>query len=101
IPHRWVYQLSKLPAAILYAASRGIYRPLSQAPFDPIGSRLFYQAYINTLSNYPFDELHSIVHDHLTPPIARYIARGEFEAWFKDSGLSDVNIGWHNENSWR
>jgi SAM-dependent methyltransferase len=101
LPHRWVYQLSKVPAAVLYAAMHGVYRPLSKPPFDKIGKHLFYQAYLNAIANFPFDEVHSIVHDHLTPPIARYIPRAEFEAWFSEGGLGDVAITWHNENSWR
>jgi hypothetical protein len=41
------------------------------------------------------------VHDHLTPPIANYIARDECEQWWDEARMLDVKIGWHNENSWR
>jgi uncharacterized protein YbaR (Trm112 family)/SAM-dependent methyltransferase len=101
IPHEWVYQLSKIPAAIIFALGRGVYQPLSKGPFKTIGDKLFYHAYINYISQFPYDEIHSIVHDHLTPPIAHYISRPEFEAWFKEANLEDVQIGWHNQNSWR
>lgn len=101
LPHRWVYQLSKVPAAMVWAAGKGVYRPLRNPPFDAVGKRLFYQAYINVIAQFPFDEIHSIVHDHFTPPIANYIPRDEFEQWWRDAGLADVTISWHNENSWR
>lgn len=101
LPHSVVFQASKLPAAVLLAAARGIYRPLSKEPLSPIGDKLFYRAYINSIASFPFNEIHSIVHDHLTPPLAQYLKREEFEAWFSALGLEDVVIGWHNENSWR
>ena len=101
LPHRWVYHLSKIPAAMVYGVGKGVYQPLSQAPLDIVGRRLFYQAYINVISQFPFDEVHSIVHDHLTPPIANYIPRDEFERWWQEANMTDVTIGWHNENSWR
>jgi SAM-dependent methyltransferase len=101
LPHEVVYQLAKVPAALLVAASRGVYRPLSQGLLAPVGRKLFYQAYVNNIAPFPFVEVHSIVHDHLTPPIANYIPRDEFEQWFAGLGLERTTISWHNENSWR
>lgn len=101
LPHGVVYQASKLPAAVLWAAARGLYRPLSKGRLRPLGDRLFYKTYVNAIADFPFDEIHSIVHDHLTPPLAEYLKREDFEAWFTDLGLRDVVISWHNENSWR
>ncbi|MBI4821322.1 MAG: methyltransferase domain-containing protein [Deltaproteobacteria bacterium] len=98
LPHRVVYEASKVPAALLWAVSKGVYKPLRGAA---VGQRLFYQAYVNVIAEFPFDEVHSIVHDHLTPPIAHYIERSEFEDWFREAGLVDVHMSWHNENSWR
>jgi uncharacterized protein YbaR (Trm112 family)/protein-L-isoaspartate O-methyltransferase len=96
LPHRWVYHLSKIPAALLFGIGRGVYHPLSSTE---LGKKLYYQAYINHVTRFPWHEVHSIVHDHLTPPIAHYIPRDEFSSWFE--GLEQVEIGWHNENSWR
>jgi SAM-dependent methyltransferase len=101
LPHSWVYQLAKVPAAALFAVGRSVYRPLSKPPLDKIGRHLFYHAYISYISSFPFEEIHSIVHDHLTPPIAYYISRDEIESWFAEAKLENVVIGWHNENSWR
>jgi SAM-dependent methyltransferase/ribosomal protein S27AE len=101
LPFRWVHALSKGPAAVLWAAGRGVYRPLKQGPWAAVGERLFYQAYINQIADFPFSEIHAIVHDHLTPPIAHYIRGPEFRRWFDQAGLVDVQVAWHNENSWR
>ncbi len=101
LPHKWVYHLSKIPAAILFAIGRGVYQPLSSEAFGDLGKKLYYQAYVNHVTRFPWHEVHSIVHDHLTPPIAHYIPGEEFSSWFDDAGLESIEIGWHNENSWR
>jgi SAM-dependent methyltransferase/uncharacterized protein YbaR (Trm112 family) len=101
LPHRWLYHLSKAPAAALYVASRGIYRPLNRPAFHALWRRLFYHSYLTAIAILPFRDVHLIVHDHLVPPIASYIARDELERWFRDAGLTEITIGWHNENSWR
>lgn len=101
LPHRWVYHLSKLPAAVLFALGRGVYQPLSSDRFLNVGKRLYYQAYVNHVTKFPWHEVHSIVHDHLTPPIAHYIPEGEFRAWFETARLENIELGWHNQNSWR
>lgn len=101
LPHRWVYQMAKVPAAVLMAVGRGVYQPLSKGALKSVGDKLFYREYITHISRFPYDEIHSIVHDHLIPPIAHYIEREEFESWFTALRLEQVRIGWHNENSWR
>ncbi len=101
LPFKAVYELSKVPAAMILGVGRGVYQPLSKGPLKPLGERLFYQAYINHISRFPFDEIHSIVHDHLIPPIAHYIEGPAFKEWFSRAGLSEVTVGWHNQNSWR
>lgn len=101
LPHDVVYQLAKLPAAVIYAVGKGVYRPLQKGPLKALGQRLFYAPYISHIAAFPYDEIHSIVHDHLTPPIAHYIEKSEFERWFKELALEDVTISWHNQNSWR
>ncbi len=101
LPHRWVRELARVPAAMIMAVGRGLYQPLNRPPFASVGRNLFYAPYITHISKFPYDEIHSIVHDHLTPPIAHYIPREEFESWFEALRLEEVTIGWHNENSWR
>ena len=41
-----------------------------------------------------------VVFDHLVAPTAFYISKEEFEDWWKDAKAQDVEIVWHNSNSW-
>jgi SAM-dependent methyltransferase len=76
----------------------GLYHPLrSTAVFQHLPSH----AYLDSLAGFNFRHKHAIVFDHLTAPTAFYITRAEFESWFDRLGLSDVEISWRNENSWR
>jgi len=101
VPFPVVNAMSVGPAALLWLASRGVYRPLSRGPMRRLGDRLFYRDYIEHLADFPFWELHCIVADHLAPGIAYYLRREEFEGWFERARLQSVQIGWHNQNSWR
>jgi SAM-dependent methyltransferase len=89
------------PASLLiYLLAKGVYGPMSRkAPAAT--ARLFYNKYFVYISRFNIREIHLIVVDHLLPSIAHYIPRLEFERWFQENHLADVQIGWHNENSWR
>lgn len=94
-----LYQLSKIPTLAVYLASKLIYRPMnSVAP--GLAERLFYNGYMNHLGSFGWREQHNIVFDHLVAPTAFYISRPEFETWWNDVDAKDVEITWHNENSW-
>jgi SAM-dependent methyltransferase len=95
LPPRVLFALALLPAGILFAALRLVYRRLGS------GTRLFYADYLRYIAEFPFREVHTIVYDHLTAPTAFYIRRSELERWFRDARLEDVVIAWHNRNSWR
>jgi hypothetical protein len=41
------------------------------------------------------------VFDHLVAPTAFYISRDEFADWWREIGVDDPAINWHNRNSWR
>ena len=102
IDPRALLHLSKLPAAILYAANKTIYGPLNRSPQGRRYARhLFYNDYMKAISVFDWREHHAIVFDHLVAPTAFYIRREEFEKWWRDIGATDVIIGWHNQNSWR
>lgn len=102
INRRALLHLSKLPTAALYAATKLIYGPLNRSHSgSTIARRLFYNDYLNAISNFGWREQHLIVFDHLVAPTAFYISREEFEEWWKELGARDVTIGWHNKNSWR
>lgn len=99
---RALLHLSKLPAALVYAATRMVYGPLNRGSQGRRYARhLFYNDYLYAISVFDWREHHSIVFDHLIAPTAFYISREDFEQWWHDVGADEVVIGWHNQNSWR
>jgi SAM-dependent methyltransferase len=100
IDQRALLQLSKLPAAFLYLATKLEYGPLNKSG-SSLAKHLFYNDYLNAISNFGWREQHTIVFDHLVAPTAFYISRDEFETWWRDIDARDVEISWHNKNSWR
>ena len=98
LPFRVLFYLSYLPTVLLYLLLKAIYSPLKGTS---LGRRLFYADYLGYISRFPFHEIHNIVHDHLTAPVAHYISREEFHDWFREAQARRVEIAWHNRNSWR
>jgi len=94
-----LYQLSKLPTLGIFLASKLIYRPLNKTA-KPLAEKLFYNEYLNHLGMFGWREQHNIVFDHLVAPTAFYISREEFAGWWKQIDAQDVEIIWHNRNSW-
>lgn len=99
ISQPFLYQLSKLPTLGVFLTTKLVYRPLNAAA-KPIANRLFYNEYLNHLGSFGWREQHNIVFDHLVAPTAFYISKEEFEGWWNDIGAEDVEITWHNRNSW-
>src|SRR4029079_19131941 len=99
LDQRALLQLSKVPAACLYLATKLVYGPLNRSS-SSLARHLFYNDYLNSLSSFGWREQHTIVFDHLVAPTAFYISREEFETWWRDIGARDVEIAWHNKNSW-
>jgi SAM-dependent methyltransferase len=93
-------QLSKIPAALMFAATRLVYRPLNNAA-PSLAQHLFYHDYLSSISTFGWREQHTIVFDHLVAPTAFYISRENFVDWWHEIGAHEVNISWHNRNSWR
>ena len=100
LDHRLLLQLSKVPAACMYLATKLVYRPLNRNG-SSVGKHLFYNDYFCAIAPFGWREQHLIVFDHLVAPTAFYIPREEFEEWWRDLGVQDVTIRWHNKNSWR
>jgi len=95
-------QLSKLPTALMFLATKLVYGPLNRSQRGAALARhLFYNDYLNAISKFGWREQHTIVFDHLVAPTSHYIRREEFEAWWRDIEAKEVAIGWHNKNSWR
>ena len=100
IDQRALLQLSKIPAACVYVATKLIYGPLNRNG-STWSKHLFYNDYLSSISSFGWREQHTIVFDHLVAPTAFYISREDFETWWRDIGARDVVISWHNKNSWR
>lgn len=100
IDQRALLQLSKIPAACVYLATKLVYGPLNRRG-SSLAKHLFYNDYLSAIANFGWREQHTIVFDHLVAPTAFYISREEFERWWREIGARDVKIGWHNKNSWR
>jgi SAM-dependent methyltransferase len=99
---RSLLQLSKIPAALVFSATKLVYGPLNRNPFGKrLAARLFYNDYLYAISHFGWREQHSIVFDHLNAPTAFYIPREEFEEWWQEVGARNVVINWHTKNSWR
>lgn len=98
LPMRALYALSYLPTAILWLALKLVYLPLSKTGLKRF---LFYGDYLCYIARFPFREIHNIVHDHLTAPVAFYISRKEFADWYAEAQAERTEIHWHNSNSWR
>lgn len=94
-----LYQLSKLPTLGVFLSTKLVYRPLNSFA-KPVANKLFYNEYLNHLGTFGWREQHNIVFDHLVAPTAFYISKTEFQDWWREIGAQDVEITWHNENSW-
>jgi len=102
ISRRALLHLSKLPTALLYAATKLVYAPVNRSPRGAALARhLFYNDYLKSIAAFGWREQHTIVFDHLVAPTAYYISRAEFAEWWREIGAAEVEIGWHNRNSWR
>ncbi len=94
-----LYQLSKLPTLGVFLASKLLYKPANSVA-KPLAKHLFYNDYLNHLGTFGWREQHNIVFDHLVAPTAFYISKEEFETWWKEINSNNVEIIWHNQNSW-
>ena len=98
LPHALLDGLSALITVPLFAATKLLYRPLRGTALK---RALPYEPYLSYISDFPYREQRSIVFDHLVAPVASYLRRDEFAAWYQRAGLQEVSIEHHNANSWR
>ena len=94
-----LYQISKLPTLGVFLTTKLVYRPINAAA-KPVADKLFYNEYLNHLGTFGWREQHNIVFDHLVAPTAFYISKEDFARWWDETGAEDVEITWHNRNSW-
>jgi SAM-dependent methyltransferase len=98
MPHGLLDAISAVLTVPLFLATRLIYGPTKgRLP----GVSLPYGPYLSYIAPFPYREQRSIVFDHLVAPVAYYIPRAEFAAWFERAGMDGVRIEQHNGNSWR
>lgn len=99
---RVLLQLSKIPAASIYLATKLVYGPLNRSRVgESVARHLFYNDYFKAIAPFGWREQHTIVFDHLVAPTAFYLPREEFETWWRDIEAQQLVISWHNKNSWR
>ncbi len=100
LPPRLLHALSFVVALPLWLALAALYRPARGPRFAWMRRFLFYYPYLGYISGFPFREVHHIVHDHLTAPVAHYLRREAVEQWYRSVGARDTVVAWHNRNSW-
>lgn len=102
LPHKALYALSFVPATVMQALLKGVYKPINERDgLRRFRKYLFYNSYFYHLSGFNFRHNHTIVYDHLVAPTAFYIKREDFEGWFRRAELADIELSWRNQNSWR
>ena len=102
LPRRILYALSWAITVGLHPVLKLIYRP-ANAPTAPGWLRhlLPYNDYLAWLGQFSFRHNHHVIFDHLVAPVAFYVRREEFEAWFHKADMELIDISWRNRNSWR
>jgi SAM-dependent methyltransferase/uncharacterized protein YbaR (Trm112 family) len=102
LPRRALYALTLGAGAALQVPLVTLYRPLARSQrLKSLGDRLPYSGYLSWLAQYGLRHNHSVIFDHAVAPTAFYIAKHDFEAWFRDAGFARVELSWRNRNSWR
>lgn len=102
LPHRALYVLSWPITAGLHSILKLVYRPVNAAgALGWLRKLLPYNDYLAWLGQFRFRHNHHVVFDHLVAPVAFYLRREEFEAWFHKAGMEVIDISWRNQNSWR
>ena len=102
LPRYALYGLSWLITAGLHPLLKWVYQPVNKVkPVAWLRKILPYNDYFAWLGQFQFRHNHHVVFDHLVAPVAFYLQREEFEAWFTEAGLEIISLTWRNRNSWR
>lgn len=102
LPLPLVYGLSTGLAAVFFALSRGVARPLLKSA----GGRSLLAAlpmgrYAAHMAAFPFHYNFNSVFDQLIAPITQYFRRRDVEGWYRSAGLAETVITSRNGMSWR
>lgn len=102
LPRHALYVLSWLITCGLHPLLKIVYAPANtKDTLHWLRKILPYADYLVWLSQFEFRHNHHVVFDHLVAPVAFYLRREEFEAWFREANLELINLSWRNSNSWR
>jgi SAM-dependent methyltransferase len=102
IPRPALYGVSHLLAVLLYIGIRVVYKPVNErGTLRRFASLLPYNDYLYYSSRLSYGSLTSVVFDHLTPSLVKYLARDEIESWFREDTFVDISITSRNGMSWR
>jgi SAM-dependent methyltransferase len=102
LPRRVLYVLAWLIAAGIYPVLKFLYRPANTVEaMRWLRKILPYNDYLTWLGQFRLRYIHNVVFDHLVAPVAYYVRQEEFEEWFRQAGLSVIDMSWRNRNSWR
>jgi SAM-dependent methyltransferase len=100
LPGAAQYRLSQALAwSALIPAVKLIYGPLDR--LSPAAARrLPYGRYLSYVSRFTPRQLHGIVHDHLSAPVAHYLRREELESIMTELPVDRLVLRHHNGMSW-
>jgi SAM-dependent methyltransferase len=102
LPRRVLYVLAWLVTVGVYPVLKLLYRPANTVEaMGWLRKALPYHDYLTWLGQFRFRYIHNVVFDHLVAPVAHYVQREEFADWFRQAGLSVIDMSWRNRNSWR
>lgn len=102
LSRRVLYVLSWLITVILQPVLRVVYRPVSKIEaLKGLRKILPYYEYLAWLSAFGFRHNHHVVFDHLVAPVAYYISKEEYKAWFDRAQIELIDLSWRNRNGWR
>jgi len=102
---------SRLPGGALYRLSQviawGALIPMVKLVYGPIdrlspaaAAKLPYGRYLSYISRFSPRQLHGIVHDHLSAPVAHYLSKQDIEGFLAGSPVDELFFRHHNGMSW-
>jgi len=100
LPSGALYRLSQvLSWAAVIPVVKLLYAPLARM-VPSLATRLPYGQYLSYVGKFPSRQIHGIVHDHLSAPVAHYLGGAELERWLEHAGAEDPVLRHHNGMSW-
>ena len=100
LPSGALYRLSQLLSwAVVIPVVKLLFRPLARI-MPSLARRLPYGQYLSYVGQFPARQIHGIVHDHLSAPVAHYLRRAEVKRWLEEADAEKPVLRHHNGMSW-